>query len=193
MHPPLPRQREFNLGIGALGVAVALALFIWAAPDFFSGRPDIRRLVQIGAILALAVGAALVVHCLVLDSVGVTAPAGEFVPAKEAVELVNGALYQTASWGNWIRSAAKDRQGSSPLLAGVSMLTDRIPVYGRPAGVESYKVVDMDTFFETGRWSKDLSTINKRSFEDQIIYSDLRFKREDLEAFIRAELANKGA
>ena len=181
-------QREFNLGIGALGVAVALALFFWAAPDFFHSHPDLRRLVHIGAILALALGAGLVVHSLVLDSRGAT-PADEFVPAKEAVEMVNGALYETAGWGNWIRSAAKDRSGGSPLLVGVSMLTDRIPIYGKPPGVAAYTPVDMDTYFATGRMEKDLSTITRRSLQDQILYSDLRFKRKDLEAVIKAELA----
>ena len=193
MPSPLPRQREFNLGIGGLALAVVLALSIWAAPDFFSSHPDIRWLVRVGAILALAVGAGLVVYSLVLDSHGATAPADEFMPAREAVEMVNGALHATASWGNWIRSAAKDRSSGSPLLMGVSLLTDRIPVYGKPAGAEAYQIVDMDTYFQTGKWSNDLSTITRRSLQDQILYSDLRFKRKDLETFIASELSAKGA
>jgi len=68
------------------------------------------------------------------------------------------------------------------------MLSNRIPIYGKPPGIGVLKPVDKDVHWEMGRWTENLSAMVKRNRPDKILYSELAFKRKDLEGLIKTEL-----
>jgi hypothetical protein len=168
--------------VQALGLSVA-SIPLWMDWDNVAARPYIAAFT--GFLWA-------VFFLCALGYSGRTFALPEFVSARDAVEMVNSALYDIDGWGQWIK-AANEQGDMSPLLMGASMLSNRISIYGKPPGVADLKPVDKDVHWEMGRWSDDLSRMVRRNRPDQVLYSDLAFKRADLDGLIKSELATANA
>jgi len=117
----------------------------------------------------------------------------EFISTKDAVTLVNDRLFDT-SYGEVLRGF-QDKNGSEDdnICTAASILTGDIQLYGvqplstirRPINADQY-----DTEF--GRWT-DGGSVLRRKDTNKVLYSDLAFKKADLEAFIARQLASERA